>query len=203
MPVILLRHGHIQRPAERTYIGQLDVPLSELGWRQAWLWAEKLASQGVTAVHASDLRRAGDFGGCIARRVGCPLVVDPRWREIFLGDWEGRSMHAVQAEAPELYAARGESPNLVRPPGGEHFGDVLQRVLPACAELWRADQTGGLTVVITHAGVIRTLRCHVESRPLENVLQLAVPLASAWEFPGGMIDRMTLDQGGRCHDHGS
>ncbi len=184
MSILLLRHGHIHRPTARTYIGQLDLPLSGKGRQQALNWANTLASMGVTKVYASDLQRAYTFGQPIAERVGCPLLIDSRWREVFLGDWEGRLMDEVRQESPALYAARGAAPDRVRPPKGEHFQDMLERVLPAFTALQSTDHPSGLTVVVTHAGVIRALRCNMEGLPLKDMFTLDVPLAGAWSVPG-------------------
>ena len=42
-----------------------------------------------------------------------------------------------------------------RPPGGESFRDLQQRVLPQIARI--AEETAGTACIVTHAGVIRVL----------------------------------------------
>ncbi|AGW12802.1 histidine phosphatase family protein [Megalodesulfovibrio gigas] len=180
MPVMFLRHGHVERPGERVYVGQLDLPLSETGRQQARCVAASLAGNTVREIRCSDLSRAREFAAIIAASLECPLVVDPVWREISLGSWEGRAMADVAREHPDAFQARGDDPAGVRPPGGEHFGDVLARVLPAMTAL-QAQDNGRDIVVVTHAGVIRSLCCHLEHRPWDTLFSLNIPYAGFWK----------------------
>ena len=192
MPLIFLRHGHVERSGERVYIGQTDLPLSATGREQARRAARDLAGRNIKEIHASDLSRTRDFAQIMAGILDCPLLVDPVWREISLGSWEGRTMADVAREHPDAFQARGEDPAGVRPPGGEHFGEVLARVLPAMHAL-QARARGCGVVVVTHAGVIRALCCHLEHLPWNTMFTLNIPYAGSWE-------PVPAPQGGCCRD---
>ena len=56
-------------------------------------------------------------------------------REINLGQWEGLPMAHVRRHFPEEWARRGEDISSYKPPGGECFGDLHNRVLPAVEDM--------------------------------------------------------------------
>ncbi|GAB7081658.1 histidine phosphatase family protein [Megalodesulfovibrio paquesii] len=192
--VALLRHGEVVRPsawlgAGRHYVGQLDLPLSERGQAQARAWAARLKDDPPAVIHASDLSRTAETAALLAAVWRVPVHLDAAWREIELGDWDGLAMDAVQTGQPDLHAARGANPAGVRPPGGEHFGDLARRVWPACLALEAAVPPGRWGLAVTHAGVIRTLRLLVQGRPLAGVFGEPVPLSS--------LHRLLCNAGGR------
>ena len=58
-------------------------------------------------------------------------------------------------------------------PGGEDFSAFSARVLAAWQEL-HARHAGQRVLLVTHAGVIRRLLCHVRRLPLTEMLMLEV-----------------------------
>jgi broad specificity phosphatase PhoE len=75
--------------------------------------------------------------------------VDARLREIDFGDLEGQQWHQLSASAQKAFVEfdRFEAP------GGESVRSLRQRVHEFLAELG-----GGSYVLVTHGGVIRTIR---------------------------------------------
>jgi alpha-ribazole phosphatase len=74
--------------------------------------------------------------------------VDPRLAEQDFGDWDGLPL----AEVPDLGPLSRDALAAHRPPGGESFRDLCDRVHPALAAM-----AGGPApvAVVTHAGVVR------------------------------------------------
>ena len=68
--LIMVRHGQQQWPdPETSTVGDwVDPPLSELGREQAAAVAAYLATEPVTAVYSSNLKRAFDTGQAVAER---------------------------------------------------------------------------------------------------------------------------------------
>jgi len=56
----LLRHGATVQSAEKRYIGQTDISLSDLGRKQARWWQKELSPITFDAIYCSDLSRAID-----------------------------------------------------------------------------------------------------------------------------------------------
>jgi broad specificity phosphatase PhoE len=87
---------------------------------------------------------------------------EPMLRECDYGRWAGRTLADVQAEEPLALAAWLQTPDAA-PHGGESVQDLLSRVAQ-----WLDAQSGetGLTVVVTHASVIRAAIVHaIEAGP--------------------------------------
>ena len=141
----LVRHGRTAQNAARLLLGRMDVPLDELGRRQAAALAAVPALQGATRVVSSPLARAFDTAAVL----GPPVTVDDRWIEIDYGVYDGAEL----TEATDLW--RGWDADLeYRPPEGESLAQMGRRVRGACDELWEeASETD--VVVVSHVSPIK------------------------------------------------
>ena len=171
--VDLLRHGATTAGAR--YIGSTDVPLTALGWRQM---EQVLVGAGAwSRIITSPLRRCAEFAAQFAANAGVPLVLDAAFQEIHFGDWENCSVDELMQTDPYGLQSFWTDPLLHTPPGAESLRSFQRRVLTA----WQhriAQHAGQRILLITHGGVIRVLRCHLEQYPLSELLRLAVPLGS-------------------------
>jgi probable phosphoglycerate mutase len=169
-PIFLMRHGDSRKDTVRRYIGQSDDPLNERGREQADWWRSKLSPIRFRRVFCSDLARSMQTARIImAGREG---LISPHagLREISMGDWEGLAMADLRADKPAEYAERGGQPDLHRPPGGESFADLENRVVPVIRDMASREQ--GTVLVVGHAGVNRVILCHVLGIPLRNLFLL-------------------------------
>ncbi|HET6875058.1 MAG TPA: histidine phosphatase family protein [Acidimicrobiales bacterium] len=141
----LVRHGRTAQNAARLLLGRMDVPLDELGLRQAAALGAVPALASAARVVSSPLARARDT----ASMIGPPVDVDDRWLEIDYGIYDGAELGA----APELWA--GWDADLeYRPPEGESLADLGRRVRAACDELWKQAETEDV-VVVSHVSPIK------------------------------------------------
>ncbi|WP_282169780.1 histidine phosphatase family protein [Ruegeria atlantica] len=103
---------------------------------------------------SSDLSRAADTASAIqgTRR---RLQHQSALREINFGTWELRAFKEIEAEDPELAFAYWDNPGDVRPPNGESWNEVRERVDAAVDQLIQ-QHTGCDLVVVAHFGVILT-----------------------------------------------
>ncbi len=168
--IYLIRHGETPQASPRRFIGQRDLPLTDRGKEQMARLAPLLAAHFVERVVCSPLQRCRDSGRIIGLRLGCRPDLEPAFKEICLGDWEGLRVGDVRARFPGSYEARGRDIAGFRPSGGESFNDLQQRVWPAFTAL--AQQTQAATAIIAHAGVNRVLLCTLLDIPLANLLRL-------------------------------
>ena len=149
--LLVVRHGEAEGNRDHRFIGQRDVPLSDLGRRQAEAVADHLERLGVERIVASDLSRARDTGAPLADRLGLPIEEDPRLREIRNGEWAMRLPEEIAAEWPEMWERYRSGEDVPRP-GGETWRDVSVRVRAALEELAGSD--AGVTVVFAHGGPV-------------------------------------------------
>lgn len=169
----LLRHG--ETLAGSVYLGRSDAPLSEHGFRQM---AEALAdAPHYHAVLSSPLVRCAAFAQDYAQRHGLPLHVDARFREMDFGAWDGLSAAEIAAADPGALESFWRDPVAYTPPQAEPLLSFQARVLAAWQDL-PALYPGQHVLLITHGGVMRIILCHLQQRPLSELLNLAVPHAA-------------------------
>jgi len=171
--LLLIRHGETAWNAEHRIQGRLDVPLSTTGVWQSGRLAERLASEEINAIVASDLARAWMTGMPLANALGLSMVPEPRLRERVFGIFEGKTLDDIAAEHPEEFAAWRARDVDWRIPGGESGTEFICRVLAAMQEI--AEQYAGQTVaVVTHGGVLdvvyRNARTLAWDAPREHLM---------------------------------
>jgi broad specificity phosphatase PhoE len=148
--IYLARHGQTAYNAEHRFQGHLPIPLDANGRAQAEDLAERAVPYGFTVLYASPLERALETARIVAARVGLESRLDPRLAETDCGDWTGRSMAEMQAEAPDLFQRWVDGNLGFRFPGGESFGEQAERVQAAIADIRAAPERPALVVCHRH-----------------------------------------------------
>lgn len=170
LTLYLVRHPRPLIAAGVCY-GQLDVEAEN-----PWPVAERLRKElppGLP-VWSSPLQRCR----CLAEALHPAPVLDPRLMELNFGDWEGRPWDSVPRAELDAWAADIDG---YAPPGGESPRDLQRRVL-ACLEEFPT----GAHLLITHAGVIRTLIATAAGESVADSLRSPAP-------PYGSLTRLTWD----------
>lgn len=148
--LVLVRHGEAEGNSEHRFIGQTDVPLTDLGRRQAEAVGLRLRQVEIARVVSSDLSRTRDTAAAIAAVSGHDVEEDPGLREIHNGEWAGLTPDEIGAGWPDLYGRYRGGEDVPRP-GGETWADVRHRVLEVLRRLLGAD---GTSVVVSHGGPV-------------------------------------------------
>ncbi len=168
----LIRHG--EPVGGHRYRGQTDDPLSEKGWRQMW---SAVGDQSPwRQIVTSPLLRCGAFAEALSERHGIALTTQPAFKEVRFGVWEGRTAAELDAEEPGVVDRFYHDPVTQRPEGAEPLEAFVERVVAAWDALVEED-TEAHTLVVTHAGVIRSVLTHILRVPLSHLYRLSVPNA--------------------------
>jgi 2,3-bisphosphoglycerate-dependent phosphoglycerate mutase len=158
--VWLVRHGQTDWNKEGRYQGQRDIPLNAAGMAQAAQTAELLARLQVPfdGIFSSDLLRARQTAGMIGERLGLPVFLDPRLREISLGSWEGQ--RHIDVSGPGLFMDESGAADIDQPyaPGGETVLSVAQRGCQALDAI-AGVHPGQRLIVVAHGLILATIRC--------------------------------------------
>ena len=181
--LLMLRHGQTEHSAQRRYSGRADLPLTELGQRQAAAAAARLANtNGVAAVVSSPLRRARQTAQPVADALGVPLTVHDGLIETDFGAWEGLTFAEARERDPDLHT-RWLTDTSVAPPGGESMDAVHRRVRRVRDQL--ISEHGAATlIVVSHVTPIKALlRMALDAGPsLLHRLHLDIASLSVAEF---------------------
>ncbi|HTU07606.1 MAG TPA: histidine phosphatase family protein [Trebonia sp.] len=179
----LVRHGESTWNTLGLAQGHNDLAqLTGRGLRQAADAAEGFRGRLVSALYASDLRRALQTAAAFAAVLGLPVFADARLRERSLGVLEGSASTAIDPVVTGLADGRVTDPD-ARPAGGESVRDLYQRAAAFYDELPPGDGDDGDVVVVAHGGTLRVLNAYAHEikveemswEPLENARILRIP----------------------------
>jgi probable phosphoglycerate mutase len=168
----VIRHGESEWNVLGKWQGRADTQLTPAGRAQARAAAERLLVDGVSVdrVAASTLTRARETAEIIATHLGVgEVLVDDRLVETDVGPWQGLREHEIEARWPNYLRDRRTPPHFEAP------DLVFARAEQALRDLMRltrgAGQTAHHVLVVTHSGVIRTVRrvMQVHDRRLHNL----------------------------------
>ena len=159
--LLLIRHGQSQANLTRTFAGHFDPALTALGLKQAACTGEFLvANYPITAVYSSDLKRAFQTGEAVAQKLALPIHKDPGLREIYAGQWEGKTFDQIAAQFSEEYHCWMTDIGHCRPNGGESTAELALRMEDTLRRI-AEENPNGVVAVATHAMAIRALRSRV------------------------------------------
>jgi broad specificity phosphatase PhoE len=195
MPVLYyVRHGETDFNVEGRLQGRRDTELNARGRQQAAHCGDLLRD-----LFARDRRKAEDLG-----YVASPLKrtretmeilrgvlglepraydVDARLLEISYGEWEGLTLHEVEARERDVLARREQDKWDFTPPGGESYRELTERVSE-----WYATVTRD-TVVAGHGGGVRALFAMFRIMPEEKAAHAQIGQGIVYVFSGGSVAR--------------
>jgi len=169
----LIRHGETEGSHERRYKGTLDVPLSELGQRQAEAIGMYMKERGYLpdTLYCSPLSRAIKSAELIGGYFNLAPKVIEGLKERDFGAWEGMSFDEIAEKWPEAFSSWAHDPLKFSPMDGESTLEVRDRVVPVVEELARTSDAESMAIV-AHGGVNRVILCHYAGVPLENIFRM-------------------------------
>jgi broad specificity phosphatase PhoE len=154
----LIRHGRTSGNQQRRLQGRTDIPLDELGFRQAALIAERLATQiRADALVASPLSRAVATATAISERMQLPIELHQDLVEMSFGDIEGLTLEEFATAHPELAALGADPENYdFGWPNGESRHQFHTRVKTTFESIMSTYRNHAV-IVVAHGGVLGSL----------------------------------------------
>ena len=185
--VYYIRHGETAWNAEGRFQGSQDIPLNDLGRRQAAdaggiltdLLARDGQSESALTFVASPLGRARSTMELVRGVLKLPAgnyAVDDRLREIGYGRWEGSTLAQMQASDPEIFAARLNDKWTVSPPDGESYVSIQARISG-----WYNQLTTD-TVAVAHGGTARALMVALGIETPDSAADLTIEQGAVYVF---------------------
>ena len=156
--ILAIRHGETAWNVDTRLQGHLDIPLNEVGLRQAQQLAQALLQrETIDAIYASDLSRAHTTAQAIAQALGLTVKMHPGLRERHFGAFQGRTYAEIETELPEhAWHWRKRTPDWTPPEGGESLITLRERIVATVDEL-AAQHPGQQVVMVAHGGVLDIL----------------------------------------------
>ena len=198
--LILIRHGESLGNARRMLLGHTDFDLSELGYRQAECTAKALQNVKIDCIYSSDLKRAYNTAIPHARLRGLEVKGVEALRELYLGDWEGKSVQEVIDTYGDVYEKEWiGSFGTFRMPNGESTQEAGNRFYNECIKI-ASMHSGSTVLVVAHAAVIRSFFAKVMGIASEEIAQkLPFPSNASYsevyfDGEGLKIGRFSVDE---------
>lgn len=172
--IYLIRHGKIEWNGEKAYIGQTELSLSKEGIEQAEKLKDYFSDIPISKAYTSPLTRCVNTLDILLGDRAIPKITVDEFKEINMGDWEGKPFSEIKRTDPEAYQKRGLEIDRFTPPNGESFFDLQQRVMPAFERIVREEQTENI-LILGHSGVNRVILSAILGLDLRDILKLNLP----------------------------
>lgn len=177
--IYLVRHGDTVATMKGRICGHSDITLNENGLYQAEVLAAWFSDMGIESIFSSPLARTAQTSDAIAKAVGLSVYYKHTGLlEKKEGEWEGKSYWELRDEAPKLWEKWSNDPINFAPPGGESVRDFVARIGRAFKDIILNYETGNKVVLVTHAGVIKSMIMNALDIPAENFFRIDIPTAS-------------------------
>ncbi len=156
MRAVLVRHGKTDFNAKRIFQGYGDIPLSDLGQRQAERVAERLTDMRFDVFYSSDILRTMQTAQAISQRVAMHPTPCKGLREWNVGTWEGKRVEEFEAH---LQAIGAHVVSYI-PEGGESQLQTQARMV-AQMQAFAAQHLGETVLCVSHGRAIDMFARHV------------------------------------------
>jgi len=179
--IFLVRHGQTTWNTEDRFQGHADVPLDSTGERQVTMLANRLANLPFKAIYSSDLQRASQTAQVIATVQDSPVILDPRFREIHFGLWQGMTTQIASEKYPTQLSSWNDNRLSYIPPGGESFFQLADRVASGMQHILSLYSSDDI-LLVSHGVSLRALTCQLLEIGLENYWRFQFSNASLSEI---------------------
>jgi probable phosphoglycerate mutase len=154
--ILLIRHGLTEWNQVERFRGHADIPLNEVGVRQAEATARRVAAGWKpAAVYSSPLSRAVRTAEAIGSRVGLKVETHVGLADIDYGEWQGLTPEEARGRWPEMVDLWFRNPQLAHIPGGESLEVLRRRAMATVADL--AAQNSSKTIVLVGHTVLNRI----------------------------------------------
>lgn len=154
-PFYFIRHGETEWNRRNIIMGSMDIPLSELGLRQAFEAAEILDKESFDIIVSSPRIRAHKTAEIIAQKVRKPIALEQGLVERVWGEAEGKPVDPTKSLFDDSHTPRG----------AETFSAFQQRVIEAISSVLLREK---LPLIVSHGGVFKALTHHMGYKDLSS-----------------------------------
>jgi len=184
MSLLVIRHGETALNRDRV-MQPADTPLSDRGKEQVLRLAQRLSTEGITRILASDLPRAAMTAQALSDQIGVGVEFESLLQERNFGRLRGQRFIDLETQDIDPFAENYE------PEEGETWQEFDQRVTHAWVKIQSALPSDGILAVVTHGLVCAALlRNHLDAQahvtdsgrlyPFRNASFTRIESSSPW-----------------------
>ena len=172
MDIYLVRHSAVYNPNKLCY-GQSEIPLEE-NFTQDFDWLEEELTDVLktnSIFDGSALWRCTKMAAYLSKD---NYIIDDRIKELNFGDWELMAWDNIDNK--DLNRWMADFVNFTVP-NGENFVTLSKRCIQFWEEIKEQSNFDNI-IIVTHAGVIRSLLAHILNFPLDKAFDLQIDYSS-------------------------
>ena len=174
--LLLIRHGKTNLQKEDRYWGSTDIPLNELGMKQAQQIRDRLEQEKITHFYSSTLSRSNDTAKIIAAPHGLNVFACEELNEFNFGYAEGLTYEEIKKLHPSLAEDLAKMDDISFP-GGESLDKFYTRVQAFVLRLQK-HKPQDVIAIVAHAGSLRMLICHLLELEQKHWYRMLIDQAS-------------------------
>jgi probable phosphoglycerate mutase len=192
MKLFLIRHGQTDWNIEGKIQGSVDIELNETGIKQAEELSHKVLVAGYkfSKIYSSPQKRAFKTAEILSEATKVDYISITGLEEINLGEWEGLSWTEVKEKYPTEYEEWYINRRYTKPPKGEAYEDMLQRVLKSIYKI--INENSEDVVIVTHSAVIMCIQCYMTNTPFNEMMKFKADNTSITEINSDLLMNILL-----------
>ena len=182
-----IRHGESVTNADKIYTGQLDYPLSELGFKQAELLANYFKDKKIDKIYSSDLTRTHQTIAPTAKLLNLEINDDSRLREVYGGEWQYKTFSEIREKYNADFVQWQKDIVNARCTGGESFKEVSERVYKAVLDIVNENEDKSV-IIVAHSNPIKTITLRSEHSTMTDKEKVIAP-------PNASVTKIVYEDG--------
>jgi broad specificity phosphatase PhoE len=174
--LLLVRHGTPKLRKVDQFVGQADVPLNDIGIKEAEQLHSRLSKEKISVCFSSTLNRARTTAEIIAEGHKIKVIACEELCECDFGDIEGLNFKEIEQRYPQ-FAKKLANGTAADFPSGESLNQLNARVKRFAKRL-EALKPAATAVIVSHGGPLRLLVCHLLGIDIKHWKQFRIDRAS-------------------------
>jgi alpha-ribazole phosphatase len=187
MKLFLIRHGQTDWNLKGKIQGSCDIELNHTGIKQAKELSNKILEEGnkFSKIYSSLQRRAVKTAEILSQATNLDYRSIEGLEEMNLGKWEGLSWTEVKEKYPVEYEQWYINRRYTKPPRGESYQDLLERVLAVIHKI--INENCEDVVIVTHSAVIMSIQCYITNTPFDEMMKFKTDNTSVTELDSDLL----------------
>jgi broad specificity phosphatase PhoE len=168
MPKIILIHtGQTDWHAQGRLAGDTDLPLNEIGHRQAIADAQAVAGEHPEVVRCGPEQATRQTASIIAHELHLKFRTADALKEVDLGVWEGLTLDDFKERYGKVYKQWRLDPTSIEPPEGESITAAAARLDIGIKKIIKRHKNETVIVAVGHFA-FAILRCRLQDKSFEH-----------------------------------
>lgn len=187
MKLFLIRHGQTDWNIKGKIQGSCNIKLNHTGIKQAEELSNKVLENKYkfSKIYSSPQRRSVKTAEILSKVTNIEYISMEGLEEINLGEWEGLSWEEVKEKYPTEYDEWYINRRYTKPPKGESYQDMVERVLKAIYKI--ISENCDDVAIVTHSAVIMCLQCCLTNTTFDEMTKFKTDNTSITEIDSNLL----------------